>query len=1008
MTPGRGEAHRPVGLDPRRAAEVIAARPGDPDGRGSGYLITGQFVLTAAHVLTAAESIRVRFNADQAGQWSASAEVAWSDPGLDVALLRIMGESVAPPGAVPEVIPVSFGRVTRPPANCEAVGFPLFKLREDRTRTDAAGRTSQYRDYHHAVGTATSWSNLREGTMAVDVRAPERDPRPERSPWEGMSGAAIFSGDYLIGVIGEHHRSDGLGTLAAYRIDHWYEYLSASQVIELSTLIGLPGTASGLAEIAAAARPGTAGPLHQLPATTRVFTGRERELGELLELAVAVPEQSSPGMVVISAIDGMAGIGKTALAVHAAHLCKDRFPDGQLFIDLHGYTQGIAPREPTDALAVFLKAFGISPQQIPSDLDARAALFRDRLSGTRTLILLDNAATEAQVRPLVPGDSGCLVIVTSRRRLKGLDDVNALSLDVLPALDAVALFRQVAGPERISADHPLLEEIAEMCGHLPLALRIAAALIRNSKTWNLGRLTGRLREQQPGQQLEGFSDGDRKLAAVFDLSYASLDGDLQLLFRRLGLVPGPDIDAYAAAALLDGELADTEHLLQALVDHNLLTEPQQGRYRMHDLIRAHARSRADRDDPATDCENALDQLLDYYQHTAQVADSHLAYLTPAYLPPIASPPHHVPALGTREQADTWVGSELANLNAAAQHSATRAWPVHAIALPAALHAYLRTHGPWTRALALHAAAADIARAMGDGQGQGTALNNLGAMRREVGDYLGAVQALQEALDLFRAFGNRQGQGAVLSNLSLVWWAAADYPGAAQAAQQALDLYQGLGDRPGEAAALNNLGIVRRAAGDYPGAALALQAALRLFRALGNRQREAIALNNLGVVWREIGDYLNSVQALEQALDLFQVLGDRQGQANALGNLGITRREIGDYTGAAQAVQQVLEEFREIGYRSGEAEALNEYGKILTATGELKKGREHHGQALLLAREIDSPSNEAAALEGLGEVSLREGSYADGVENLRQALEIYQRLGVPGAQRVKARLAELGR
>jgi hypothetical protein len=234
------------GLDPQRAAEVMATNAAGNVERGSGYLVTSQLVLTAAHVIAGAVSIRVRFDADQDKEWTADVETRLSDLGADIALLSIVESSIIPPRAELAVKPAVFGRILRPPVDCEAVGFPLFKLRDDRMRPGADGLPSQYRDSKHATGTATTWSNRREGTMEVRVDAPERDPDPQRSPWEGMSGAAVFGGDYLIGVIGKHHRSDGLGTLAAYPIERWYERLTGEQISSLTELIGLPDKAASL------------------------------------------------------------------------------------------------------------------------------------------------------------------------------------------------------------------------------------------------------------------------------------------------------------------------------------------------------------------------------------------------------------------------------------------------------------------------------------------------------------------------------------------------------------------------------------------------------------------------------------------------------------------------------------------------------------------------------------------------------------------------------------------
>jgi tetratricopeptide (TPR) repeat protein/DNA-binding SARP family transcriptional activator len=742
--------------------------------------------------------------------------------------------------------------------------------------------------------------------------------------------------------------------------------------------------------------PAARGPRHQLPIDTSAFTGRERELARLLNPAVSTWSEGSPGTVVISAIDGMAGIGKTALAVHAGHQLANRFPDGQLFLDLHGYTQGLAPREVGDALATILQAYGISPQQIPSDLEARAALYRDCLAGTRTLILLDNANSEAQVRPLLPGDSGCMVLVTSRRRLKALDDARALSLDVLPMPDAVKLFREVAGPGRTPANDPLLEEIATLCGHLPLALRIAAALIRHRPTWTLRHLADKLCEARAG--LKGFSDGDRNLSSVFDLSYEALGTDQQLLFRRLGLIPGPDADAYAASALLDSELTEAEGLLQDLVDHNLLAESTLGRYRLHDLIRAHARHHMDRDDTADDRERALDRLLDYYQYTAQQADRHLARLTATYNPPVTSPPCYIPTLDIRELADAWMGSELANLTAAVQCSASRARPTHAVALPAAIHAHLQNHGPWTQAIALHSAAADTAHALGDRCGQGASLNNLGVMRQMTGDYPGATLALAQALDLCCDLGDRQGQAHALNHLGSVRQETGDYPGATTANEQALDLYRALGDRQGQASVLRSLGIVRRMTGDFPGATLALTQALDLYRALGDRQGQAHSLGNLGNVRQETSDYPGAILLLTQALDMYSALGDRQGQANSLGNLGAVYLRTGDYLGATRAYEQALDVDRALGARLGQANALTNLGTVRLLTGDFPGATGAYEQALELYSALGARRGQASALSNLGNVRLLTGDFPGATRAYEQALEL---CGVLGDRRGQA-------
>ena len=422
----------------------------------------------------------------------------------------------------------------------------------------------------------------------------------------------------------------------------------------------------------------------QLPAAPRHFMGRQTELDGLTALAQG--DGGHAGTVVISAIDGMAGIGKTALAVHAAHRLAGDYPDGQLFLDLHGHTQGRLPRTAGEALDWLLRALGVPAGLIPKDEEQAAALYRQRLAGTRTLIVLDNAASEAQVRPLLPGGGSCLVLITSRRRLKALDDAHTLSLDLLSQSEAAALLRAAAGPDRIPADDPLLGEVTGLCGYLPLVIRIAAALLCHRPAWNLEHLYGLLGEQH--RRIPALSDGYRDLGTIFGLSQQSLTVDLQRAFRRLGLVPGPDLDPYAAAALTGTAPATAAGLLEDLVDHNLLIAYTPGRYRLHDLLRAHAGTQA-----ATDPDHggALDRLLSYYAHTAQSASIIIArHPRPE---PDGPAPAYAPSLTSPEAALAWLRAERDNLEAA--HALARALglPGHALALTTGLAEILRTDGP---------------------------------------------------------------------------------------------------------------------------------------------------------------------------------------------------------------------------------------------------------------------------------------------------------------------------
>ena len=729
----------------------------------------------------------------------------------------------------------------------------------------------------------------------------------------------------------------------------------------------------------------------QLPVDTALFTGREEEIDRLLTLVNQIDSVGSPGTVLITAIAGMGGIGKTALATHAAHRLADRFPDGQLFLDLHGFTQGSAPRDPRDALAMLLGSLGVPPGQIPADLDARAALYRDRLAGTRTLILLDNAADEAQVRPLLPATRTCLVLVTSRKWLKALDDALPLPLDVLAPGEAVVLLRKAARLDGRQQDQALLERAAELCGRVPLALLIAGALLRTGgKAWNLPVLIDRLAARQPGRELAGYSDQTRNLAAVFDLSYRNLPKVQRRLFRRLGLLPGPEIDAYAAAALLNSDPQFSSGLLQQLADHSLLADAAPGRYRPHDLIRAHARTLAVITDLKAERAAAQGRLLHYYAHTAQTASLPIARLPrPGPFGPI---PAHAPDVTNPQTARTWLRTEYANLHAAHAHATDDALEEHAIALATGLAEILQSDGPWAHALEIHQAAADAAEHRRQPAAHANALTDLGRMRYQTGDYPGATDALSRALEIYRQTGNSLGEANALTNLGRVRYHAGYFPAAVDVFAQALEIYRQIGDSLGEANALTNLGYVRHLAGAHPRAGDDITRALEIFRQIGNRRGEANALNDLGYVRYLTGQYAGATEAHTRALEIYREIDHRMGEANALTDLGHVGHKTGDYPEATHALGIALKIYCEIGDRRGEATALNYLGRVRHLTGDFTGAAEALERALQIYRQTGNRIGEAGALTFLGRVRSATGNLSWAADAQALALEIFRNIG----------------
>jgi tetratricopeptide (TPR) repeat protein/transcriptional regulator with XRE-family HTH domain len=698
----------------------------------------------------------------------------------------------------------------------------------------------------------------------------------------------------------------------------------------LAGALGLAGLARDQFEATARGRMvpgGVAAAIRTLPRDIVSFTGRQQELEQLVEAAAG-----AGGVVGIHAIGGMAGVGKTAFAVHAAHRLANRFPGGQIFLPLHGHTPGQAPVDPGDALASLLLTAGVPAGLIPPGAEARMALWRDRLAGQQLLLVLDDAVGSEQVLPLLPGAGGSLVLVTSRRQLSALEDATAISLDTLPPGEAAELLVRLASRAGLGAGDPEVAEIARLCGYLPLAIGMVARQLRHHPAWTAA---GRAAELAAAAgRLELMSTENLSVAAAFDLSYADLGPDLQRLFRRLGLHPGAEIDGYAAAALDGTNVTAARRGLEALYDQYLLTESAADRYRMHDLIREHARVLADRVDSDDDRDRATARLLDYYQQTAARADALIAR-QPRPAPAAATGADGavlaaVPVLADPEQALAWARAERASLLACLDHATGAGQHARIIALTAGLAGLLRRDGPWAEAITRHTTAIQAARSAGDRLGQANALRELGVVRRLTGDFPAAAQALEQALGIYRDLGDRLGQANALNDLGDVRRMTGDYPAAAQVLEQALGIYGDIGNRFGQANALNDLGVVRRLTGDYPAAAQLLEQALGIYRDIGSRGGQAMALNERGTLHRVGGELAQAEMCHRQALDLAREIASSWNEANALTGLGRCALAAGRTSEAEDDLRQALEIFRRIdaadaGDVSRELAALTEAG-----------------------------------------------------------------------------------
>jgi tetratricopeptide (TPR) repeat protein/transcriptional regulator with XRE-family HTH domain len=770
------------------------------------------------------------------------------------------------------------------------------------------------------------------------------------------------------------------------RVETGQRQASSALAMRCDEALGADGALAGL--VAPRTPPGPAMAVPQvrysLPADTAAFTGRDAELNQVTA-AVAAGANRAGGVVAVGAIDGMPGVGKTALAVHVAHLLAEEFPDRQLFIDLHGHTPGHEPMRPQDALAGLLAATGVDPRYLPADLDGRAAMWRDRMTGQRALLVLDNAADSSQVAPLLPG-GGCLVLVTSRRHLGDLPGaVTPVLLDVLLPGKAEEMFTRLAS--RAAADRDGVQEVVRLAGFLPLAICLLARVFARHPSWKVADLTAETRAGLLTMAAENDS-----VAAAFEVSYRHLDRARQRLFRLLGVHPGEVIDGYAAAALAGIRLPEAIRLLDGLHQEGLVTEAGPRRYGMHDLLRRYARDLADAPAHAAGSQKAVERLLDYYQYTSAQAATRLARQVRPGPAAAFSASAEIPALEDADQALAWARADRASLLACLDLTVRTGRHARVVALTAGLTALLWRDGPWAEAVTRHAAAVAAARCVTDRLGEANALTDLGTVLRLTGDYSGAAEALDEALGIYRQLGARLGEANALDDLAAVRLETGDHRGAALVLEEALGIYRDLGNRLGEANALTDLGTVLRLTGHHLEAAGMLEEALGMYRAVGNPLGEARALLHLGIVREATGDYRGAAGVLEEALGIYRGLGNRLGEANALTDLGIVLRLTGERQSAARVLEEALGIYRGLGNRLGEANALLYLGIAAEVTGD------HHAAAAVLEeamgiyRRLGERLGEANALLHLATIRRVEGDCQRAADLLQDALSIYRDLG----------------
>jgi DNA-binding SARP family transcriptional activator len=658
----------------------------------------------------------------------------------------------------------------------------------------------------------------------------------------------------------------------------------------------------------------------QLPTDVADFTGRSDQVKHLCDILASVGADDS-GAVRIALVAGSGGLGKTSLAVHAAHRVRASFPDGQLYVDLLGATAH--PLLPADVLARFLRDLGVSGRDIPADEDERAGRYRTVLAGRRVLVVLDNARDAAQVRPLLPGTAPCAVLITTRSRMPDLASSQLVDLNVLDDDEALALFTKVVGDDRATAEPEATAELLLACAGLPLAIRICAARLATRPGWTIRAMAGRLSNEH--RRLDEMRVGDLAVRASFQVSFTSLPaaaqpGDIAPAdaFRMLGLWHGPSVSSAAAAALFGTAEHLAEDALETLVDAHLLEAAESGRYKFHDLLRVYASERAVADLSGPDREVAAGRLLGWYMRTADAAATAVSphrYNIPLDPAPEATPPL---SFATADEALAWYDSERVNVVAATRQAAASGRHDIAWRLPAPLYGIFNRRGNWTDCIDTNRIALDSARVAGNRQGEAWALNNLG-MALGVTRKNESIGDLEQALAIRHEIGDRMGEAQAALNLADTYEALDRWDEAIDLLRRALDLNREVGNRYGEAVGLGNLGAALLHLDRAEEAIGPLQESRSTFAEIGYLDGTGYALYHLGRCDLSLGRAADALDCLLEALASHQATGNRNRQAVTMRSLGHAYVRLGQAARAAECWIQAAAIFEELGDSAQAAE-----------------------------------------------------------------------------------------
>lgn len=749
----------------------------------------------------------------------------------------------------------------------------------------------------------------------------------------------------------------------------------------------------------------------QLPPGIDDFTGRTEEIEKIKHLLLKNSDETNSTAVIISAIAGKAGVGKTALAVRVSREVADKFPDGQLYVNLRGYDE--QKLEAADVLDSFIRSLAGEGIAVPRSFQDRVAMYRGQLANKKILVVLDNASSEAQVRPLLPGNPQCSVLITSRHRLDGLEAAHKFSLDVLDHDEALRLLAKVAGPDRVQAEPESADSLVQLCGYLPLAVRIVGVLLAGRPYWHIATLVHRLSDER--RRLSELRAGDLEVRPSLALSYRACTAEQQRALRFMALMGAQDFPSWTIAALLGCDLLEGRDIVEQLADVNLLDfaqedELSQIRYRLHDLTRAFAHECLSADETDVQIRNALTRLHSAYTLLADDADCSIAVKRVHTI----SLPHADPwaeanatqLLSMTQDSLGWFTVEFAALKAAIKQAYEQEIWSFAWSITDRIWYFCELRGHWADWELCCRLALDSSRRAGNGIAEGYTSVALGITLKYQAQWADAASTLSESLEVFGRLGDKLGRAYALYSLGIVWWYQGQWSKTLPYFEEAIKIFREFNDRRQEAYCLRSFGIFYRHAGKLDLAEPSLNDALAIFRDLPDEGWVGYTLRSLGELYTDKAEFNKAASVLHQSTDIFNKLRYRHAEAATIVRLGDVYLHQGQYNEASDYYKKGVDVFRELSDRRWQGYGDYGLGSVELGRHRFIESREYFERCIDTFRELGDRLWVAKTLTNYGKVLYALKELDPAKDAWLEASSIFNELDASGGDEVRALLASI--